>query len=67
MRQFRGHSAAVSDMRVSEDCRWLLSASLDGTVRCWDIPGGWRVWRLLLLRHADMLSLNPLSAMSTSI
>ena len=40
VRQFRGHTAAVSDMQVSHDCRWLLSASLDGTVRCWDIPGG---------------------------
>jgi U3 small nucleolar RNA-associated protein 21 len=46
VRQFRGHTAAVSDMRVSEDCRWLLSASLDGTVRCWDIPGGWH-WRCM--------------------
>ena len=41
VRQLRGHTAAVSDMQISEDCRWLLSSSLDGTVRCWDIPGGW--------------------------
>ena len=39
MRQFRGHTAGVSDMQISADCRWLLSSSLDGTVRCWDIPG----------------------------
>ena len=26
-------------MQVSDDCRWLLTSSLDGTVRCWDIPG----------------------------
>lgn len=26
-------------MQISADCRWLLTASLDGTVRCWDIPG----------------------------
>ena len=43
VRQFRGHGAGITDMQVSEDCRWLLSASLDGTVRCWDIPGGWEV------------------------
>ena len=29
----------MSDMQISADCRWLLSSSLDGTVRCWDIPG----------------------------
>ncbi len=39
VRQFRGHTAPICDMQISADCRWLLTASLDGTVRCWDIPG----------------------------
>jgi len=42
VRQFRGHTGPISDMQISEDCRWLLTSSIDGTVRCWDIPGGGR-------------------------
>jgi WD40 repeat protein len=38
VRQFRGHQDRISDIAISEDGRWLLSASLDGTLRVWDIP-----------------------------
>lgn len=38
VRRFEGHSDRITDVQVSEDCRWLLSASMDGTLRVWDIP-----------------------------
>ena len=38
MRQFRGHTDRITDLHMSADARWLLSASLDGTVRAWDVP-----------------------------
>lgn len=38
VRVFEGHTDRVTDLVVSEDCRWLLSASMDGTLRVWDIP-----------------------------
>lgn len=38
VRRFRGHTDRITDLTVSSDCRWLLSASMDGTVRVWDIP-----------------------------
>lgn len=40
VRRFRGHTDRISDLQLSADCRWLLSASLDNTVRVWDVPGG---------------------------
>lgn len=59
VRQFKGHTAAVSDMQISDDCRWLVSASLDGTVRCWDIPGA-RVLQVMRLgAPVTSLSLGP--------
>jgi hypothetical protein len=39
VRRFRGHADRISDLQLSSDCRWLLSASLDNTVRVWDVPG----------------------------
>ena len=39
VRRFRGHTDRVTDLQLSEDCRWLLSASMDNTIRVWDVPG----------------------------
>ncbi|EIE21950.1 WD40 repeat-like protein [Coccomyxa subellipsoidea C-169] len=38
VRQFKGHTDRITDLHMSADARWLLSASLDGTVRAWDVP-----------------------------
>lgn len=38
VRRFRGHTDRITDLQASQDCRWLISASMDGTVRVWDIP-----------------------------
>lgn len=35
---FEGHTDRITDLVVSEDCRWLLSSSMDGTLRVWDVP-----------------------------
>ena len=37
VRQFRGHTAAITSLAVSRDLRFLASASLDGTVRIWPL------------------------------
>lgn len=39
VRKFKGHTDRVTDMQMSEDCRWLISAAMDNTLRIWDIPG----------------------------
>lgn len=38
VRQFRGHRDRPTAVCVSADAKWVLSASLDGTLRVWDVP-----------------------------
>ena len=38
VRQFKGHKDRVTGLVVSQDAKWLLSSSMDGTVRIWDVP-----------------------------
>ena len=38
VRRFFGHTDRITDMTISEDAAWLLSASMDGTLRVHDIP-----------------------------
>lgn len=40
VRKFYGHRNQVTDIAFSPNSRWLISASLDKTVRTWDIPSG---------------------------
>ena len=40
VRRFRGHTDRITDLQLSDDCRWLLSSSMDNTLRVWDVPGG---------------------------
>ncbi|KAJ3223138.1 hypothetical protein HK099_001485 [Clydaea vesicula] len=40
VREFWGHRNRVLDMCFSDDSRWLISTSLDGTIRTWDLPSG---------------------------
>lgn len=39
VRRFKGHTDRITDLQFSADCRWLLSSSMDGTLRIWDVPG----------------------------
>lgn len=39
VRRFRGHISDVTSLAVSQDLRWLASASADATVRIWPIGG----------------------------
>lgn len=38
VRRLYGHRNQVTDVSFSHDSRWLISSSLDKTVRTWDIP-----------------------------
>lgn len=40
VRTFKGHQDAVVDVALSSDARWLLTASMDGAVRVFDLPSG---------------------------
>jgi WD40 repeat protein len=39
VRRYRGHADRITDLQFSEDCRWLLTSSMDSTLRVWDVPG----------------------------
>ncbi|XP_063975994.1 WD repeat-containing protein 36 [Diachasmimorpha longicaudata] len=38
VRHFRGHTGHLTDATFSPDSRWLVTASMDATIRTWDIP-----------------------------
>ncbi|KAM3163906.1 U3 small nucleolar RNA-associated protein 21 [Lachancea thermotolerans] len=40
VRQLWGHSNRVSSFDFSPDGRWIVSTSLDSTIRTWDLPTG---------------------------
>jgi len=45
---FRGHTGRITAMAVTNDGRRLLTASMDGTARLWDVASG---LELLAMRH----------------
>ncbi|KAJ8753135.1 hypothetical protein K2173_017699 [Erythroxylum novogranatense] len=59
VRKFEGHTDRITDLCFSEDGKWLLSSSMDGTLRIWDII----LARQLDAIHVDVaitsLSLSP--------
>ena len=38
VRRLKGHTDRLTAVHWAADARWLLSASMDGTTRVWDIP-----------------------------
>ncbi|KAK9495472.1 Utp21 specific WD40 associated putative domain-containing protein [Lipomyces doorenjongii] len=40
VRELKGHSKAITAFDFSADGRWIVSASLDSTIRTWDLPTG---------------------------
>ncbi|GMG20806.1 unnamed protein product [[Candida] boidinii] len=40
VRQLFGHTNRITSMDFTPDGRWIISASLDGTIRTWDLPTG---------------------------
>ena len=40
VRYFQGHTRPITDMTISPDGRWLITSSVDLSLRVWDIPSG---------------------------
>jgi U3 small nucleolar RNA-associated protein 21 len=40
VRTFAGHCGKITDICISPDSRWLITSSVDCSVRTWDIPTG---------------------------
>lgn len=37
VRKFEGHTDRITDLCFSQDGKWLLSSSMDGSLRIWDV------------------------------
>uniref|UniRef100_A0A452UMM3 WD repeat domain 36 n=1 Tax=Ursus maritimus TaxID=29073 RepID=A0A452UMM3_URSMA len=48
VREFSGHQGQINDLAFSPDGRWLISASMDCSVRTWDLPSGCLIDSFLL-------------------
>ncbi len=69
VRRFDGHSDRITDLQVSEDCAWLLSSAMDGTLRVWDIPAAatfqvHHAWRSAVVLEPAAV---PMAAVATRV
>ncbi|CAL1530137.1 unnamed protein product [Lymnaea stagnalis] len=59
VRHFTGHSSSISDMTFRADCRWLITASMDCSIRTWNLPTGKLIDVFLLQSAATSISMSP--------
>ncbi|XP_046327932.2 WD repeat-containing protein 36-like [Haliotis rufescens] len=61
VRVFSGHSNIITDMTFSPDARWLVTSSMDSSVRVWDLPTGKMIDCFLVDSAVTSLSMSPTS------
>jgi U3 small nucleolar RNA-associated protein 21 len=59
VRKFEGHTDRITDMCFSEDGKWLLSSSMDGTLRIWDVILARQIDAMQMDVSVTALSLSP--------
>lgn len=59
IRHFQGHSGQLTDAAFNPDSRWLVTASMDCTIRTWDIPSGQPVDIFKVPKACVSLSFSP--------
>lgn len=60
VRKFYGHRNQVTDISFSSDSKWLISSSLDKTIRTWDIPSGSCVDSFMVPIPTTSLTMSPI-------
>ena len=53
------HQSPITDMIFSKDSRWLLTSSLDKTVKVWDVPSGSLIDHLGFSQAVTSLTFSP--------
>jgi U3 small nucleolar RNA-associated protein 21 len=59
VREFVGHTNRITDFCFSLDARWIVSASLDSSIRVWDLPTGFCIDAFLVDSIVTSLSFSP--------
>lgn len=59
IRKFEGHSAKINDIAFSPDSRWLISASMDATIKVWDIPSSYMIDHFRVEKPCVSLTMSP--------
>lgn len=59
VRKFIGHQSTLSDLTFSPDSRWLISASMDCTIKIWDIPSSYMIDHFRVEQPCTSLTMSP--------
>lgn len=59
VRKFKGHTATITDACFSPDSRWLITSSMDCTIKVWDIPSSYLVDHFKVEYACTSLSMSP--------
>ncbi|XP_043835608.1 WD repeat-containing protein 36 isoform X1 [Dromiciops gliroides] len=59
VREFFGHQGQINDMAFSPDGRWLISGSMDCSIRIWDLPSGCLIDCFLVDSAPVSLTMSP--------
>lgn len=61
IREFWGHESRITDITFSQDGRWVVSCSLDSTIRTWDLPSSYLIDVFHVPHIPTSISLSPTS------
>lgn len=59
VRRFIGHTAPVTDACFSPDSRWLITSSMDCTIRTWDIPTSYLIDQFKMSQPCISITMSP--------
>ncbi|XP_030370468.1 WD repeat-containing protein 36 [Scaptodrosophila lebanonensis] len=59
VRRFIGHTAKLNDLTFTPDARWLISSSMDSTIKVWDIPSSYMIDHFRVEPPCVSLSMSP--------
>lgn len=59
VRTFVGHTARITDAVFSADCRWLITASMDCSIKVYDIPSAYMIDHFQMETACVSLSVSP--------
>lgn len=59
VRKFLGHTAPITDACFSPDSRWLVTSSMDCTIRTWDIPSSYLIDQFKMSKPCVSITMSP--------